>query len=236
MKATDSLKLTLFSTKPVAISSNNKLAINTIGQTDHHPVVKRIYHDHSNYYWYNLVNPQLKVPALRTPEGTILIGSNVIAEYIADKYQESGLLPAAPTERAQLRLFLEIFNSRIIPKIFSMLRAATKEGQEKERELLLAGIKEASKELEKQWQRPSGKGGPFWFGDHFSLAEVNTVSFVNKLAGPAHWRGFSVPQADDYAAFNKWVKAFSTHPVYTKFSFSNKDIAKGLAKFVPEAN
>ncbi|KAJ1795694.1 hypothetical protein LPJ56_007307, partial [Coemansia sp. RSA 2599] len=31
--------------------------------------------------WYHLVNPQLKVPALRTPSGDLLIESLVISEF-----------------------------------------------------------------------------------------------------------------------------------------------------------
>ncbi|KAI8318611.1 thioredoxin-like protein [Martensiomyces pterosporus] len=186
--------------------------------------------------WYHLVNPQLKVPALRTPEGDIIIESLVISEYVADKFPEAQLLSADPTERAQLRLFFETFSTRLIPHIFGTLRAATKEEQESAKKSLLAGIKEVNDELIKQSQRSSGKGGPFWYGNRFSLAEINSASFINLLVAPAHWRGFSVPQTEEFAAYNEWAEAIYTHPVFTKFQPQDSDIVEALKKFVPEAN
>ncbi|ORX73399.1 hypothetical protein DL89DRAFT_255496 [Linderina pennispora] len=134
--------------------------------------------------WYHLVNPQLKVPALRIPDGTILIESMVIAEYIADKYPESNLLPTNALERAQLRLAIELFSTRIIR----------------------AHLPEFSNELARQWERPSGKNGPFWFGDQFGYVEVVTTSFAGLLLAPAHYRGFSVPETDEYAGIPQVVQ------------------------------
>ncbi|KAJ2847524.1 hypothetical protein J3B02_004146, partial [Coemansia erecta] len=154
--------------------------------------------------WYHLVNPQLKVPALRTPSGEILIESLVISEFVADQFPEAQLLPKSAIERAQLRLFVEIFTSRVIPNLYGSLRSATAKEQEDKKANLLAGIKEANDELAKQWERPSGKGGPLWLGDKFSLAEINTASFVNQLAAVKKHRGLVIPQTQEYAAFNKW--------------------------------
>ncbi|KAJ1956500.1 hypothetical protein GGI12_005290, partial [Dipsacomyces acuminosporus] len=152
--------------------------------------------------WYHLVNSRLEVPSLRTPEGEVLVESGVIAEFVADKFPEAQLVSTDATERAQLRLFLELFGSRVIPKIFGTLKAASNEDQKKAKDSLLAGIKEANDELVKQWKRASGKNGPFWYGDKFSLAEINLSSFVNLLVAPAYWRGFAVPQTEEFAAYN----------------------------------
>ncbi|KAJ1956501.1 hypothetical protein GGI12_005291 [Dipsacomyces acuminosporus] len=186
--------------------------------------------------WYHLVNPQLKVPVLRTPGGDILIESLVISEFIADKFPEAQLVSADATERAQLRLFVEIFSSRIIPHIFGLLRAAAKEDQEKLSASLLAGIKEANDELIKQRKQPSGKNGPFWYGNKFSLAEINTASFINRLVSVIHWRGFAVPQTDEFAAYNKWAEAIYAHPIFTKFQPADEVIIEGAKKFLSEFN
>ncbi|KAJ1842925.1 hypothetical protein LPJ73_005647 [Coemansia sp. RSA 2703] len=182
--------------------------------------------------WYHLVNPQLKVPALRTPSGDILIESLVTSEFVADEFPESQLVSKDAVERAQLRLFVEIFSSRVIPNIYGTLRAATAEEQEAKKQALLDGIREVSKELERQWERPSGKGGPLWYGDRFSLAEVNTVSFVNQLVAPEHYRGFKVPESDEFNAFHRWFKEASERPEYTKFSQDDQTIINNLQKFV----
>ncbi|ORX73312.1 glutathione S-transferase [Linderina pennispora] len=144
------------------------------------------------------------------------------------------LIPTDAIERAQLRLFVEIFSSRVNPHILGSLRAATKDAQEEQIQKLLSGLREVSDELTKQWERPSGKSGPFWFGDKFSLAEVNTVSFVNLFAGPKHYRGLVIPETDEYAAYHKWVAAFSQHPLYTAFQTPDTSVVSTLKNYVAE--
>ncbi|KAJ1944460.1 hypothetical protein EC988_005985 [Linderina pennispora] len=182
--------------------------------------------------WYHLVNPQLKVPALRIPDGTILIESMVIAEYIADKYPESNLLPTNALERAQLRLAIELFSTHIIPHIYRTLMAAEKEEQKKEIDSLLAGLREFSNELARQWERPSGKNGPFWFGDQFGYVEVVTTSFAGLLLALAHYHGFSVPETDEYAGFHRWFKAVSTHPGFLEVKPDDEELKLAYKKYI----
>ncbi|KAJ2233381.1 hypothetical protein H4R99_004575 [Coemansia sp. RSA 1722] len=181
--------------------------------------------------WYHLVNPQLKVPALRLPSGEILIESLVISEYVADQFPEAHLLPTDALERAQLRLFVEIFSSKIVPNLYGALRAASAEEQETKKEGILAGIRDASRQLENQWKRVNNNEG-LWLGDRVSLAEINTVSFVNQLAAVEIHRGLVVPQSQEYAAFNKWVEAYSARPEYTEYSLADEVIAEKLRKFL----
>ncbi|KAJ1898078.1 hypothetical protein LPJ66_002976 [Kickxella alabastrina] len=185
--------------------------------------------------WYHLVNPQLKVPALRTPSGTILIESLILSEFAADQFPDSHLLPSDATERAQLRLFVEIFSSRIIPNIFGSLRGTNAKEIEEKKAALLAGFKELNDELVKQWARIGGDGA-LWLGDKVSLAEVNTVSFYNLLVAVEHYRGFAVPDTDEFAAFHKWVAAFTKLPAYTEFKVDDDQAINKMKKFVPEAN
>ncbi|KAJ2581920.1 hypothetical protein GGH95_001821 [Coemansia sp. RSA 1836] len=184
--------------------------------------------------WYHLVNPQLKVPALRTPDGTILIESLVIAEFVADQFPEAGLLSSNATERAQLRLFIELFSSRINPFIYRTLTSSAVEEQNQAKESLLAGIRAVNDELERQWQRSSGKGGPFWYGDKFGFAEIATVSFVGLLTPLGHYRGVAIPETAEYAAFNRWKTAFSQHPGFTDVKPEDAVLNEAYKKFVAE--
>ncbi|KAJ2491460.1 hypothetical protein IWW37_002235 [Coemansia sp. RSA 2050] len=184
--------------------------------------------------WYHLVNPQLKVPALRTPDGTILIESLVIAEFVADQFPESGLLSTNATERAQLRLFIELFASRINPFTYKSMTSAEVEDQKKAAESLLAGVRAVNNELLRQWERPSGKGGPFWYGSKFGFAEIVTVSFVGLFVGLKHYRGFEVPETEEYAAFNKWRAAFSQHPGFTDVKPEDAALIEAYKKFIAD--
>ncbi|KAJ2369376.1 hypothetical protein H4S01_001042 [Coemansia sp. RSA 2610] len=184
--------------------------------------------------WYHLVNPQLKVPALRTPDGTILIESLVVAEFVADQFPEAKLLSTDAVERAQLRLFIELFSSRYIPFIYRTLMTADKEEQEKHKQALLDGLKEANKELERQWSRPSGKNGPFWYGE-WGYAEIALSSFIGLLVPLAHYRGVSVPQTDEFAAFHRWHQAIEEAPEFTKVKPTDQAVNEAYKKFVADA-
>ncbi|PIA16046.1 thioredoxin-like protein, partial [Coemansia reversa NRRL 1564] len=146
--------------------------------------------------WFHLVNPQLKVPALRTPDGTILIESLVITEYIADQFPEAHLLSSDAIERAQLRLFIELFKTRFIPNIYNVLKSANEKEGKQSKQALLDGIRDIGKELDIQWSRKSGKGGPFWNGDKWGYVEIVTSSFIGNLVPLKHYCAFTVPDTE----------------------------------------
>lgn len=52
---------------------------------------------------FRAINPQARVPALRTDEGELLIQSPAIIEYLEERYPQPALLPADPLERARQR-------------------------------------------------------------------------------------------------------------------------------------
>lgn len=52
---------------------------------------------------YRVVNPQGRVPALRTESGEVLVQSPAIIEYLEEVYPQPALLPAAPEARAKVR-------------------------------------------------------------------------------------------------------------------------------------
>ncbi|KAJ2797101.1 hypothetical protein H4R20_005312 [Coemansia guatemalensis] len=183
--------------------------------------------------WYHLVNPQLKVPALRTPDGTILIESLVIAEFVADQFPEAHLLPSDAIERAQLRLFIELFGGKFIPNLFKVLGSKNEEEEKQNEQALLDGIKALGKELEAQWSRESGKGGPFWNGDKWGHAEIVTSSFIGILVTLKHYRAFSVPDTEEFAPFNRWHKAIKAAPEFIKVRPDDKLLIDAYGKFVP---
>src|SRR3990167_2540876 len=52
---------------------------------------------------YLAINPQGRVPALRTEEGALLIQSQAIVEYLEECYPQVPLLPKDPASRAHQR-------------------------------------------------------------------------------------------------------------------------------------
>jgi maleylacetoacetate isomerase len=64
---------------------------------------------------YRAVNPQKRVPALALDNGTILVQSLAIIEYLEEVHPQPPLLPADPAERAEVRAVSQIIACDIHP-------------------------------------------------------------------------------------------------------------------------
>jgi len=64
---------------------------------------------------YLALNPQGRVPALRTDRGELLLQSPAIIEYLEELQPQPALLPAEPLERAQVRAVAAIIGCDIHP-------------------------------------------------------------------------------------------------------------------------
>jgi maleylacetoacetate isomerase len=64
---------------------------------------------------YKAINPQGRVPALELDDGTILIQSPAILEYLDEVYPEPALLPSDPVSRAKVRAVASIIGCDVHP-------------------------------------------------------------------------------------------------------------------------
>lgn len=64
---------------------------------------------------YLAMNPQGRVPALRTEQGQLLLQSPAIIEYLEELQPQPALLPSDPLERARVRAVAAIIGSDIHP-------------------------------------------------------------------------------------------------------------------------
>ena len=64
---------------------------------------------------FRAVNPQMRVPALTTPGGEILIQSLAIIEYLDETHPDPPLLPKDPVARAKVRALAELIACDIHP-------------------------------------------------------------------------------------------------------------------------
>jgi maleylpyruvate isomerase len=70
---------------------------------------------HNNRPEYRAVNPQMRVPALVTPTGDVLIQSLAIIEYLDETHPDPPFLPKDPIGRAQVRALAQIIACDIHP-------------------------------------------------------------------------------------------------------------------------
>ncbi|KAI8993675.1 thioredoxin-like protein [Pilobolus umbonatus] len=121
--------------------------------------------------WYLKINPEGKVPA-------VIINKKPIAESmvlveLANDLSNNKLLPEDPVQRAEIRLAIELFSSKIIPAMYGFFRNPTKEGGEDYKKTIEAGYKTLSTLLHAQ-----SSTGPYFLGDTFSTFDIAVAPFI----------------------------------------------------------
>lgn len=123
---------------------------------------------------YREINPIGKIPALEV-DGEIIPESEVICEYLEDRFPTPSLRPADPLEAARMRTLCRVVDLYLVPPalaLFRQLNPATRDPKVVEEQLV--EIYKAADLLE----RFLGKG-PFAVGDSLSLADCAMVPLLS---------------------------------------------------------
>jgi len=112
--------------------------------------------------WIYEKNATGRVPVFEEDEGLVLPESEVIMEYLEERYPEPALWPADPAERALGRLWLQRFDDRLGSAYYSARRG---DG----REQLDDRLAELERALEAQ---------PWLSGRDFGLADIGYVPWI----------------------------------------------------------
>ena len=126
---------------------------------------------------FRAVNPQMRVPALSTPQGETLIQSLAIIEYLDETHPEPPLLPKDPVARAKVRALAQLVACDIHPlnNVAPLRYLKNQMGQEQSaidawyHHWVLAGF-EALEDLIEP--------GPYAWGKQVTLADVCLVPQV----------------------------------------------------------
>src|SRR5690606_11781819 len=73
---------------------------------------------------YRAINPLALVPALMLDDGTVIPESEIIVEYLEDRFPNPPLRPAAPEERARARLLARLADEHLAPPLKELFEAA----------------------------------------------------------------------------------------------------------------
>jgi glutathione S-transferase len=126
---------------------------------------------------YKKVNPLGKVPALVLDDGQLIAESEIINEYLEDKYPQIPLLPKDAEGRAKVRaftrfhdLYLEPPMRALFPKLF---------GQNLDDKFIEEKLKEVNSRLD---QLDATIGSPWAAGSAFSLADATLAPTMFFLA------------------------------------------------------
>jgi glutathione S-transferase len=131
-----------------------------------------------------------RVPVYEEDEGLVLPESEVIMEYLEERYPEPALWPADPAERALGRLWLQRFDDRLGDAYYAARRGDS-------REQLDERLAELDRALEAQ---------PWLTGRHYGLADIGYVPWILRA------RSNLAVDLEPFTALSAWLERLSSRP------------------------
>ena len=116
---------------------------------------------------YKKVNPLGKVPALVLDNGQLIAESEIINEYLEDKYPEKPLLPKDAEGRARVRSFTRFHDLYLEPPLRAMFPKLF--GQQLDDKFIQEKVTEVNSRLD---QLEAMIGSPYAAGSAFTLADA----------------------------------------------------------------
>ncbi|MDE2129726.1 stringent starvation protein A [mine drainage metagenome] len=149
----------------------------------------------------NVMNPYGQVPIL-VERDLILYESNIINEYIDERFPHPQLMPGDPVARARVRLFLFNFEKELFVHV-STLESRASRSNEKAMEKARAAIRDRLTQLV-----PIFTKNRFMLGDDFSMLDVSIAPLLWRLD---HY-GIDLPKSA--APLAKYAERIFQRPAY----------------------
>lgn len=127
---------------------------------------------------YKKINPLGKVPALVLDNGQLVAESELINEYLEDKYPQTPLLPKDAEGRAQVRAFTRFHDLYLDPPLRALLPQLF--GQKLDPKFIEEKVKEINDRLD---QLEGRIGNPWAAGSTFTLADAALTPTIFFLSG-----------------------------------------------------
>lgn len=116
---------------------------------------------------FRKITPLGKVPSLVCDDGAVIAESAVINEYLDEQFPDPALLPAAPKERARVRMVVQMTDAYVFARYLPLFAAARVEGKEASGVADgIGGVKEGLAAVERLVD-----DGTYAVGDALSLAD-----------------------------------------------------------------
>jgi glutathione S-transferase len=149
------------------------------------------------------ISPYGKVPVLQHGEQRVW-ESAIINEYLDEAFPEPPLLPKAPIQRAQARIWIHFADTRLFATTGKLLYGSSEPQQQAE----------AAKEVAEHLQFIEEEGlqkrseGPYWLGQEISLVDLTYYPWFEQVVVLEHFRGFQFPAGLD--RLKQWWEAVAS--------------------------
>lgn len=143
------------------------------------------------------------LPAAVTEDGHILSESAMVADFIDDRFPGLALKPADPVMRFNMNIFRKQ-HEPLVDCFYGYLRAQEEEKVLEKRAKLLECLATFEANLAKF-------EGPFLCGEHFTLADIDLVGFIERcMVVLPHHKDFVFPS--EHSHIHAWWQAVSARP------------------------
>jgi glutathione S-transferase len=146
------------------------------------------------------ISPYGKVPVLKHRDHRVW-ESAVINEYLEEIFPEPPLLPKAPIQRAQARIWINFADTRLFVATGKLLYGSPDPQQQAE---VAKDVIEYLQLVEAELQAMS-EDGPYWLGAELSLVDLTYYPWFEQLAVLERFRGFQLPSGLE--RLKKWREA-----------------------------
>ncbi len=148
-----------------------------------------------------VMNPYGQVPIL-VEHDLILYESNIINEYIDERFPHPQLMPGDPVDRARVRLFLLNFEKELFTHV-AVLESRNNKGNEKTLDKARAHIRDRLTQL-----APVFLKNKFMLGENFSMLDVSIA--------PLLWRldMYGIELSKNAAPLLKYAERIFSRPAY----------------------
>jgi RNA polymerase-associated protein len=143
------------------------------------------------------MNPYNRTPVL-VERDLVLYESNIINEYIDDRFPHPQLMPADPVMRARARLFLFRFENELFSNIEALEKGNQKQA-EKARQVVRDSLTQIAPVFNKQ---------KFMLGDEYSMLDVAIAPLLWRL----DYYGVQIPK--QAAPLLKYAERLFSRPAY----------------------
>ena len=148
------------------------------------------------------MNPYGQVPIL-VERDLILYESNIINEYIDERFPHPQLMPGDPVDRARVRLFLLNFEEELFAHVNTLEQTTGKKGHDKEQEKARTHIRDRLTQL-----APVFLKNKYMLGENFSMLDV--------AIAPLLWRldYYGIELSKNAAPLLKYAERIFSRPAY----------------------
>ena len=148
-----------------------------------------------------VMNPYNQVPVL-VERDLILYESNIINEYIDERFPHPQLMPGDPVDRARVRLFLLNFEKELFANVM-IIESRSQKANEKVLEKARSHIRDRLTQL-----APVFLKNKFMLGDNFSMLDV--------AIAPLLWRldHYGIELSKNAAPLLKYAERIFSRPAY----------------------